>query len=188
MGMATTYISSEEYLILERVAEVKHEYIDGETVAMARVSPAHSLIAANVGGELRNRLAGSCLVFDSSLRVSVNWGKLITYPAVSVVCGKVQCVGDQRDVLANPRLMVEVFSPSTNNYDRGEKPRLYRMMPSLAEFLLIEQCPIEIEHYRKLPNGHWEIEPIREAGAVIHLESVNCDLPVSEVYRGVERL
>jgi Uma2 family endonuclease len=184
-----SYVTPEEYLAQERIADVKHEYIDGAIVAMAGGSPAHSLIAANVGRGLGNRLTdSSCLVFSSDLRVSVKWGKLITYPDVSVVCGKPQYVDAERDTIVNPTLIVEVLSPSTNNYDRGEKSRLYRMLPSLAEYLLIEQEPVEIEHYRRLPTGHWEIETLREKEAVIKLESVGCELPVKDVYRGIDRL
>lgn len=98
-------------------------------VGLAGGSPAHSLIAANLGGELRNRLRTSpCLVFNSDVRVSVRWGALITYPDVSVVCGEVN-VDSERDTILNPKLIVEVLSPSTSNEDRGEKSRLYRMLP-----------------------------------------------------------
>lgn len=139
--------------------------------------------------ELASGLRGSpCLVFNSDVRVSVQWGKLITYPDVGVVCGEILYVDDQRDTVVNPRLIVEVLSPSTSNHDRGEKSRLYRMLPSVAEYLLIEQEPVEIERYRRLPNGHWEIEVIREGDAVMRLESVGCNLAVREVYRGLERL
>ena len=130
----------------------------------------------------------SAAVFNSDVRLSVRWGKLITYPDVSVVCGDVQYVDAERDTIVNPKLIVEVLSPSTSNYDRGEKSRLYRMLPSLDEYLMIEQRPIEVERYRRLPNGRWEIEVAREADANVRLDSVSCDLPVSEVYRDLDRL
>jgi Uma2 family endonuclease len=184
-----SHLTPEEYLGLERVASAKHEYINGVMVDMAGGSPAHALIATNVVVELGNRLrGGSCLVFNSDVRVSVRWGKLITYPDVSVVCGEVQYLDNERDTIVNPKLIVEVLSPSTSNYDRGEKSRLYRMLPSLDEYLLIEQKPVEIERYRRLPNGHWEIDVVREEDAIIRLDSVGCDLPVAEVYRDLHRL
>ena len=106
-----SYVTPEEYLARERLAETKSEYIDGGIVAMEGHSPAHSLIATNVAGELHNRLVGGdCLTFSSDLRVSVQWGKLITYPDVSVVCGEVLYVDDHRDTITNPRAVVEVLA------------------------------------------------------------------------------
>jgi Uma2 family endonuclease len=184
-----SYVSPEEYLARERVAETKSEYIDGEIVAMAGGTPSHSLIATNVSSALWNRLAGgNCLAFNSDARVSVQSGKLITYPDVSVVCDEVQYVDDHRDTITNPRVVVEVLSPSIANYDRGAKSRLYRMLPSLAEYLLVDQDTVEVELYRRLPNGHWEIATFRDADAIIRLESIGCDLPMNEIYRDVERL
>lgn len=183
------YVSADEYLALERLSTIKHQYIDGEIIAMAGGSPAHSLIASNVLRALGNRLQGGpCLVFNSDLRVSVQRGNLITYPDVSVVCGPVLYIDDRRDTIANPRLIVEVLSPSTSDYDRGEKSHRYRTLPSIAEYLLIEPEPVEVEHYVRLPNGNWEIEAIRERDGIIHLGSVQCEFPVSEISRNLDRL
>ena len=184
---ALNYISPEEYLERERAADTKHEYVHGEMVAMAGGSPRHAMVIANVTGALWTRLqAGGCTAFSSDLRIAVRWGELIAYPDVSVVCGDLQYVDDRRDTVTNPRVIVEVLSPSTKNFDRGEKSRLFRLMPSIAEFLLIEQEPVEIEHYRKQPNGDWLLTTIRDRDAMIRLESLGCELPVADIYRGVE--
>ena len=183
-----TYVSPEEYLERERAAETRHEYIEGQIVAMAGGTAKHSLIAANVGGALRELLRNtSCRVFNSDLRVSVRRGILTTYPDVTVVCGPLEFVDNREDTISNPTLIVEVLSPSTKEFDRGEKSRLYRMLPSLQEYLLIEQSTVEIEHYRRLPNGHWDIEPVSDPSAVIRLEALACNLPVSEIYLGVDQ-
>jgi Uma2 family endonuclease len=184
-----SYVSPEEYLEFERLAETKHEYLHGEIIAVAGGSPGHGLIGGNVFRALGNRLDGTkCIPFNSDVRVCVRWGSLIAYPDVSIVCGAIEYVDDKRDTIANPRIVVEVLSPSTRNYDRGEKSRLYRLMPSLTEYLLIEQTPVEIEHYRRLPNDHWDIETIRDANAIVRLESIGCAIPISEIYRDLDRL
>src|SRR5262249_18007685 len=96
-------------------------------------------------------------------------------------------VDEKRDTLTNPALVVEVLSESTRRFDRGEKSRLYRMLPSLREYLLLDQTPVEIEHGRRLPNGNWELATIREDNAILQL-TVGCELPVAEVYRNISLL
>jgi Uma2 family endonuclease len=184
-----SYVTPEEYLEFERAAETKHEYLHGEIIAMAGGSPAHALIADNIRLAMRTRVdASRCLPFSSDARVCVRWGSLIAYPDVSVVCGPIEYVDDKRDTISNVRVIFEVLSPSTRNYDRGEKSRLYRLMPTLAEYLFIEQTPVEIEHYRRLPNGHWDLEIITDAAGVVKLDSIGCEIPVSEIYRDLDRL
>jgi len=183
-----TRVTPEEYLERERAAESKSEYIFGEIVAMARGMPRHSLIVNNIQFSLTGRLLPKgCLVFNADLRVSVRWGDLITYPDVTVLCGRPEYVDEKQDTLTNPALVVEVLSESTKTFDRGEKSRLYRMVPSLQEYLLIDQTPVDVEHWRRLPNGNWELATIREESAILHL-SIGCELPVAEVYRNIERL
>jgi len=182
------FISQEEYIERELAADTRHEYIHGEMAAMAGGSLRHAMIAANIAAALVTRLRGRCAVFSSDARVCVQWGELITYPDVTVLCGPPRVDDRLRDTLLNPSFVVEVLSPSTRNHDRGEKSRLYRLVPSLSEYLLVEQMPIEVEHYRRLPNGHWEIATIRERDAIFTLESLGCELPVAEIYSGLELL
>lgn len=182
-----SYVTPEAYLAFERGADAKHEYVAGEIAAMAGGSPAHSLIAANVAGALGVRLEGRCLVFNSDLRVCAG-NELITYADVTVLCGHPAFLDDQRDTLTNPAFICEVLSPSTENFDRGEKARLYRALPSIGEFLLISQTPVEIEHFSRINVGKWEISTIRDPNAVIPLPTLGCDLPVVEIYRGIELL
>lgn len=184
-----SHVPPEDYLAFERAAETKHEYIDGEIVAMAGGSPKHGLPALNTAAQFRLRAAGgSCIPFNSDVRVAVQWDRLITYPDVFVVCGEVQYTDERRDTITNPKVIVEVLSPSTRNYDRGAKSYLYRQLPSLAEYLLIEHDAPEVETYRRLPNNHWEIETVRGLDATVRIECLGWDLPLAEIYRDTERL
>lgn len=184
-----SYVSPEEYLERERLAETKSEYFHGEIVAMAGGTLQHAMITANLCVELAVRLRGkSCIVFSPDARVCVQWGSLITYPDVTVLCGTPQYADDRRDTLMNPTFLAEVLSPSTRAYDRGEKSRLFRMMPSLAEYLLVDQTPVDIEHFRRLPNGNWELTTLRDAAAVLSLESLGCEISAAEIYRNLDLL
>ena len=188
-SLPITRLTPEEFLERERAAEEKHEYWYGEVFAMAGGSPAHSFVISNINIALGNLLRdSSCYVFNSDLRVVVRWGELITYPDVTVLCGKPEYADDRKDTLTNPAMVVEVLSPSTRKSDRGDKVFLYRQVPSMREILLVEPVPTTIEHYAKLPNGRWELETITERSAIIQLPNLNQSLPVAEIYRNIEIL
>ncbi len=182
-------LAPEEYLYLERAAEEKHEYRYGEVFAMEHGSPAHSLVAANIqtalGIPLRNC---SCYVFNCHLRVAARWDELITYPDITVLCGKPEYADDRKDTLTNPAMVVEVLSPSTRKSDRGDKAFLYRQVPSMREILLVDPAPTMIEHYTKLPKGNWELEVVADRSAIMQLPNLNQALPVTEIYRNIEIL
>jgi Uma2 family endonuclease len=161
-----TRLTPEEFLERERVAEEKHEYWYGEAFAMAGGSVPHSFVISNV----------------------VRWDELITYPDVTVLCGKPEYADDHKDTLTNPAMVVDVLSPSTRKSDRGDKVFLYRQVPSMREILLVEPEPTMIEHYSKLPNGRWELETITDRFGIIQLPNLNQALPVAEIYRDVEIL
>ena len=183
------HLTPEQYLELERAVPEKYEYIEGDMVAMSGGTPAHSSIAANLIRKLPLNNGGrNCQVFTSDLRVSVYWNRLITYPDVTVICGKPEYTDGKRDTVTNPTLIVEVLSPSTEGHDRGKKADLYRFIPSLREFLLIGQTPVVIDHYRRLPDGTWQIVALREMSDVLQLDSLGCSFPVTEVYEGLDEL
>jgi Uma2 family endonuclease len=128
------YISPEEYLALERKAEYKSEYLDGEIFAMTGASRKHNLISANVLGELRQQLKGNpCEAYASDMRVKVSATGLYTYPDVVVVCREPEFEDDYIDTLLNPTLLVEILSQSTERYDRIAKSSYYKTLGSLAE-------------------------------------------------------
>ncbi len=153
-----TYLAAQQYFELDRGSDLKHDFVDGEIFAMAGVLPAHALIAANVAAELGERLRGArCLVFSSDLRVCLDPNRLITYPDVTVVCNQPQYFDAKQDTITNPLLVVEVISPSTEDYDRGKKGYMYRQVGSVKEYLLIAQDHVSVECYRPMQNGHWEL-------------------------------
>ena len=183
-----SYVSPEEYLEKERLSDERHEYIYGEIVAMARPTPAHGVIVRKAARGLERRLeTKGCRTFTESLRVSVGWGELMTYPDVVLVCGEPQWTDDKRDTLRNPKFIVEVLSPSTMDYDRGTKARLYWMLSSMSEYLFIDPTPVNIEHWRRLPTGNWEVAIIRDREAILRLESIACEIPVTEIYEDIEQ-
>jgi Uma2 family endonuclease len=147
-------VSPAEYLELERKAERKSEYFQGEMFAMAPVNQRHGLIVTNLAGELSQQLkAKPCSVYSSNLRLRANG--LYTYPDVMVICSEVQCADDQEDTLLNPNLIVEVLSDSTRDYDRGRKFQHYRTLPSLREYLTIDQDAPHVERYTRQPEDRW---------------------------------
>src|SRR2546423_4510369 len=135
-----TRLSETDYLRLERAAEARSEYFDGEMFAMAGGTRAHSLIATNLARELSNQLkAGDCIVYNTDLRIKVEPTGLITYPDLSVVCGEQRFLDQQQDTLLNPVLIVEVLSNASEAYDRGKKFEHYREITTLREYLLVSQ-------------------------------------------------
>ncbi|MCA1614338.1 MAG: Uma2 family endonuclease [Acidobacteria bacterium] len=179
----TTYLTPAQYLTVERGAEDKNEYIDGEVVAMTGASRKHNLIAVNVTSELRGQLKGrSCEAYASDMRVRVPSGRLYTYPDVVVVCGEPRFEDDHLDTLLNPTLIVEVLSNSTELYDRGKKFGFYRTVESLSDYVLVAQDEHRIEHYAKQPDGRWLLAEYSSQEDVIELESIQCRLALGEVY------
>ena len=108
-----------------------------------------------------------------------------TYPDVTVVCGERQFADGRRDVLLNPTLVVEVLSPSTEAYNRGEKAAAYRQLASLQEYLLIAQDRPHVEQYTRQPDGRWLLTEADNLAAVLRLPSIQCDLALADVYDGV---
>jgi Uma2 family endonuclease len=128
---AKPYFTPEQYLEIERQAELKSEYYEGEIFAMSGGSPEHSLIAANVISDLHSQLRGKpCRVYTSDLRVHASEA-LYTYPDVTVVCGALQFSDEHRDSVTNPTLIIEVLSPTTEAWDRGGKFEQYRQREAL---------------------------------------------------------
>jgi Uma2 family endonuclease len=172
-------IDERTYLEQERLSETKSEFIDGEVYAMTGASPAHNLVASNLIRELGNLLKRRpCRVYTSDQRVSVEQGYL--YPDVSVVCGQPQYF--DKDNLINPQLLVEVLSPSTADYDLGGKFARYRSIPSLKEYLLVAQDRPQVIHYLCQDDHHWLMSELEGIGAVLDLPTIQCRLPLAEIY------
>ena len=180
------YLSRAEYLALERAAERKSEYLDGEMIGMTGASRRHSLITLNVGAELNRQLEDRpCEVHVNDLRVLVAASSLYTYPDVIVVCGEPELTDRYRDTLTNPTMLIEVLSPSTEAYDRGAKFGHYRTLDSLREYLLISQDRPRVEQYIRQENGNWLFTEKAEVAATVILPSIECQLALERIYKKV---
>ena len=176
-----------EYLAAERGAEFKSEFFNGEIFAMAGGSPMHSLIAANLIRHLGNKLESHpCKVFTSDLRLKVEATGLFTYADAPVICGAFQFAAGTDDTVVNPALIAEVLSPSTEAYDRGEKFQHYRQIPSLQEYLLVNQRLPRIEQLLRAPNGEWTLRTAEGANATLTLPSLKITLELNKIFAGVE--
>lgn len=176
----------EEYLAFERASAEKHEYRDGEIVAMAGASYAHNLLVMNTGASLHTQLRGRpCRVLPSDLRVYIPASHLFTYPDLTVVCGQPHFSDDRQDTLLNPQVIIEVLSPSTEGYDRGAKFRHYRTIESLREYVLIEQDSYRVEHFARQANDLWLLSDAIGTEATLRLSTLDCTIPLAEVYEEV---
>lgn len=178
--------SPEEYLALDRRAEVKSEYIDGEIVAMAGASREHNLIALNFAAELHFQLKGHpCETYMADMRLGVDLAHNYAYPDVAVVCGEPEFLDDSHsDILLNPTVLVEVLSPSTEDYDRGRKFARYRRLGTLTDYVLVAQDRMQVEHYTRA-GMRWSLVEYGEPDAVIELPSIGCCLTLADVYARV---
>jgi Uma2 family endonuclease len=181
------FLTPEQYLEIEKQASFKSEYISGQMFAMAGGSPTHSLIAMNVGVELGTRLRGTlCRVYNSDLRVAFEATNLYTYPDVTVTCQKPVYTGLQNDALTNPTLIVEVLSPSTELYDRGEKFAHYQRSATLAEYVLVAQDRPRVERYARTAEGGWLLTVAEGTDATIELRSIDVTLALADIYANIE--
>lgn len=176
-------ISPEEYLARERRADRKSEYFGGEIFAMSGASPAHVLIVTNVVSEFREQLRGrDCRVYSTDLRVKVSATGLYTYPDVVVVCDAPRFEDEHADTLVNPKVIVEVLSKTTQDYDRGAKFEQYRTIESFLEYVLIAQDKPHVEHFTRQPDGRWILAETNRIDDRIELESVGVHLALADVY------
>src|ERR1700682_1958375 len=183
---SVTKLTEEQYLALERAAEFKSEYFDGEMFAMSGASMQHGRLQRNLISELSNELRDSeCEAFGSDLRVRVS-GRLYTYPDISVVCGKPLLADDQQDVLLNPVVIVEVLSPSTEKYDRGLKLQHYRTIATLQEYILVDQAEVRIEQYTRQENNLWTLRDYLSLDEQLTVSSIGVSLSMRRIYDRVE--
>jgi Uma2 family endonuclease len=181
-SLPATRLTEEQYLQIERAALDKSEFHDGQMFAMSGGSPNHSLIANTIGALLHRQVPPGCRTFNSDLRIKVAAAELYTYPDCSVVCGDLEYAGDQRDVILNPLLIVEVLSPSTEGYDRGKKFELYRTIESFREYLIVHQDRHHVEHYSRQDDGSWLLREHIGAGDTVAIARLNTRILLAELY------
>ena len=180
-------VSVDYYLGFEEGNSEKHEFVDGYMVAMAGASPDHSTITINVSSAITARLNRSvCRPYSSDMRITTDALTTWLYPDFLVVCGTPEYIDTKPKTLLNPTFLVEVLSPSTAVYDRTLKAPRYKACASVKEFLLVEQSPARVEHWKRSSAGDWELETVSGADAVLKLESLGVELPLREFYTGLE--
>jgi len=150
--------------------------------AMAGCTLNHSLLANSIGALLDRQVPPGCRVFNSGLRIKIASCRTYTYADCSVVRGEPQLFGDQQDNVLNPLLIVEVLSPSTEDYDRGKKFELYRTIDSFREYLLVHQDRRHVEHYSKQDDGSWLLREHSGAGSSVAIARLGVDLSLADLY------
>ena len=178
-----SFVTPAEYLELERKAEYKSEYYNGEIFPMPGVSRKHDRINICLIVLLQLHLKGThCELFTGGMRVLVTPSGLYTYPDLSVVCGEPQFLDSEVDTLINPTLLIEVLSPTTEDYDRGRKAKMYRAMASVQELLLVAQDSPGVELHRRQADGSWVLTEVNGLDASIQLGSIGLTLRLSDIY------
>jgi len=176
----------EQYLEIDRHAEFKSEYLNSEIFAMAGASRAHNLISGNIFIAFSLQLRTQpCETYMNDMRVQTSPAGLYTFPDVVVVCGQPQFRDDHADTLLNPTVIVEVLSPTTEAFDRGEKFAQFRRLPSLTDYLLVSQTQPRAEHFARTPDGLWLLSEADGPQAQIALPSIGCTLLLSDLYNKV---
>jgi Uma2 family endonuclease len=176
-------LTEKEYLEIERQAEYKSEFFEGQMFAMSGASRAHNLIVANLIFTLVLQLKNTpCQVYPSDMRVRVQENGLYTYPDVIVACGEEEFDDEHQDTLTNPLLIIEVLSKSTEAYDRGAKFTLYRQLGALSEYLLVDQSQPHVEQYVRQEGNHWLLSEAKGMDAVLTLSAVNASLSLADIY------
>ena len=174
-----------EYLELERAAETKSEYRYGQIVAMTGTSLNHNRIVVDLARVLGRELQGSpCEPFTNDVRVRVSRTGLYTYPDVIVTCGEILHDDAHVDTLLNPIVLIEVLSPSTEAYDRGEKFAHYRRLESLQEYVLVAQDTVRVERYVRR-GEEWVLSEMSALDDVLSLTAINCQVSLREIYARV---
>ena len=194
MGLAQRkvkpYYTVDQYLNWERQADERSEFVDGEIYAMAGESGTHGDISMNLAGMLQNQLKGTpcrARTKDSKVRsgaMKEHLGRgMISYPDMVVICGEVEYHDDQKDVIVNPKVILEVLSDSTEEFDRGTKFIRYRNFnPTLTDYILISQTESHVEHYLRLENGQWLLREYDGLDKSFQIDSINCTISLSELY------
>jgi Uma2 family endonuclease len=178
-----TYLTPQEYLAIEREAEIKSEYFNGEMYAMSGASRKHNLIVTNVVAELHRQMKGRpCEVYPNDMRVKVSATGLYPYPDAIVVCGEPRFEDSHVDTLLNPTLIVEVLSASTAAYDRGQKFGHYRWIESLTEYVLVAQDECKVEHFAKQSDRQWLQTVVQSLDDEVEFASIQSVLRLREIY------
>ena len=185
-AQAIQQMTEVEYLAFEETSDIRHEFYQGEIFDMAGGSIEHNTIVTNTASELHQVLKGKrCRVFTTDLRIKVKANSLFTYPDITIVCDEPKRYERRTDTITNPTVIVEVLSPSTANYDRGEKFELYRDIPTLKEYILIYANRIRIERFVRTEINKWLLTDYKTREEMLYIESIGESIPLEEIYSRV---
>ena len=185
-NLARKTFTESEYLELERNADFKSEYYNGETFAMAGASLIHNKIVSNLIFLFNQFLKDKpCDVYPSDLRLQVEKSGLYTYPDITIVCGKAELLDNKFDTLKNPTVLIEVLSDSTEKYDRGQKFSFYREIPSLKEYILVSSKTVKIEKFKRLEDGNYLYIESNEHQP-FPIDSIDMNLNLEDVYNKID--
>ena len=179
-------LTVEEYFAFEKDSGEKYEYYKGEVFSMSGAKLHHNIISMNLSVLIGLKLKGhSCRPFNSDQRIRIPENDLYTYPDLSIVCGPVQTENNDQVNILNPSVIIEVLSSSTRNYDMGGKFSLYRDIPTLKEYILVDAEAIIVSAFRINANNHWELEEYKQVTDVLFVQTVDILLPLADIYEGV---
>ena len=180
------YYTIEEYLEMENEATEKHEYYKGEIFAMSGTKLKHNIITSNLQTQLGDKLKGKpCMPFGSDMRIHIPKNSLFTYPDISIVCEPIQSLNNDEWNFLNPVIIIEVLSPSTRNYDRISKFHLYRDIPSLQQYIMVDSEVMHIEAHHINANGNWELREYDNPEDMLLMQPIQVSLVLSDIYNKV---
>jgi Uma2 family endonuclease len=177
----------EEYLEMENTAIEKHEYYQGEIFAMSGAKHQHNLVIRNMYLKIGGKLKGKpCQPFGSDSRIHIQKNTLFTYPDISVVCGDPVFLNNDEWNLLNPTVIIEVLSPSTKTYDRGDKFKLYRDIPTLKEYILVDPESFSIEAFHINAHNLWELKEYKSIEETLNITSIKVSIELTGIYEGTK--
>jgi Uma2 family endonuclease len=181
------FFTEEEYLRHEKEATEKHEFFRGEIFAMAGAEARHNIIFKNLFRDIAVALKGhKCQPYGSDFRIHIPENSLFTYPDISIICGDIMFSDKDKDTAVLPTVILEILSPSTKNYDRGDKFKLYRDSPTLKEYIMIDSESIGVEAFRINDQNHWELEEYKRIEEKLPIKAVQLFISLTDIYEGTK--
>jgi Uma2 family endonuclease len=180
------YVSPEDYLIMERASEEKHEYYKGEVFAMSGASLRHVIITKNMNTLVLPFLQEKpCDMFGNDLRIHIPENTLYTYPDFSIVCGKPETTDQEEDTIIKPSALIEILSKSTKNYDRGNKFNLYRSIKTLKEYILIDSTEVSVEIFSRQQDDSWNLTEFKSKEESFTIHTIGLTILLKNIYKDI---
>ena len=187
MGAAEKiYLTPQAFIEFERKSFIKHEYLDGKIFDMSGASILHNTISINLTTTVSNKLKGkNCRPFGSDLRIHIPINSLFTYPDLSIVCDEIETTDDNFDTVTNPTVIFEILSASTRDYDLGKKFMLYRQIPSLKHYVMIDSEEVRVIIYSRNIDETWILKEMTDINAVFKISAIAISLDLQTIYEKV---